>query len=175
MRKEELRKAALDCRRKAHSFSVSARICRRAAALPAFRDARSVMLYISTGTEVDTALLLALCRQTGKRVSAPRVLDETSMEAAYIDAGGFTRGAFGIWEPLGEKAAEADLIFVPGVAFDKGGNRIGYGKGYYDRFLQNTNAVTVGLAYSGQIFPDIAAGPHDVRLDMILTEEDCFS
>lgn len=174
MRKEALRKEILARRRAAFSPSLSAEICERAAALEAFRNASSVMVYFGTGSEVDTSRLLALCHRSGKKIAAPRVLNAKDMEAAWLGPGGFVRGSFGIWEPTGDVAADVDLIFVPGVVFDKNKNRIGYGKGYYDRFLEGQHAVTVGLAFSCQLVPEIPADPHDRQLDMILTEEGVY-
>jgi len=174
MCKEALRKEILSRRRMAFSPSLSAEICERAAELEVFTAASSVMVYLSTGSEVDTSRLLALCHRSGKKIAAPRVLSGTEMEAAWLGADGLVRGAFGIWEPVGARTENVDLIFVPGVVFDKKKNRIGYGKGYYDRFLAKYRAVTVGLAFSCQIVPDIPTQAHDRSLDIILTEEGAY-
>jgi len=175
MRKKELRQEALQKRKAAYSLSASILICKRAASLPVFQKASTVMLYLPTKTEVDTSYLFSVCHRYGKKIYTPRVLDEKNMQAAFVDGTGFRQGAFGIWEPFGEAGNEIDLIFVPGVLFDKNGNRIGYGKGYYDRFLQNQNATTVGLAFSCQVVPSLPADAHDIRMDIVLTEEGSYS
>lgn len=175
MHKEVVRKEALRRRKIGYSLSASAKICKKAASLPAFQNAKNVMIYLPTGTEVDTSLLLSLCRKTGKKVFAPRVVNNEIMEAALIDERAFQKGAFGIWEPLGKPADSLDLIFVPGVVFDKNRNRIGYGRGYYDRFLRNMDSVTVGLAFSCQIVPILPADAHDIKMDIVITEEGIIS
>ncbi len=175
MSKAQLRKKGLSRRHLGYSPSLSAQICDKAATLSAFSEASSVMLYLSTGSEVNTSRLLALCRKYGKTVSAPKVINSTEMKTSVLDENGFVRGAFGIWEPTGNTPAKPDIIFVPGVVFDKSGNRIGYGKGYYDRFLKRCKAITVGLAFHCQLVPEIPAEPEDIPLDIILTEEGVYA
>lgn len=171
MHKDVLRAEILKKRTEVASRALSAGICEKAAALPEFLAAKTVMVYLSKGSEVDTSRLIALAHMHGKAICAPRVISPTEIEAAMLDVRGFQRGTFGILEPRGKRCEEIDIIFVPGVAFDKTGNRIGYGKGYYDRFLKAQAATTVGLCYSVQVVDSIPASPHDVRLDKILTEE----
>ncbi len=169
--KATLRKEGLSIRAQAASPSASAKICEKAFSLPAVAAAETVMLYIPTKNEVDTSRLFSLLAQSGKVICAPRVLDDTDMEAGIIDASGFRRGAFGIWEPLGKAPKKVDLVFVPGVLFDTAGHRLGYGKGYYDRFLRNHPAKAFGLAYSCQIVEALPIEAHDIQLDKILTEK----
>ncbi len=171
MHKETLRKEILAKRDAASSASLSTSICTLAASLPEFLSARTVMLYLAKGSEVDTARLLALSHRMGKTICAPRITGPGEMEAAILDIRGFRRGAFGILEPLGPRTDAPDIIFVPGTVFDTKGNRIGYGKGYYDRFLQAHPAYSVGLAYACQVVDSVPTLAHDVRLCRILTEE----
>ncbi len=175
MLKASLREAYLKKRQLFASMEKSEAICEKAFRLPALQAARNVMLYISAKSEVNTALLIALLLKEGKSVCAPRVLSKADMEAAYIDGTGFKKGSFGIWEPLGPRAEKIDFIVVPGVAFDDKGNRLGYGKGYYDRFLTKHPAPTLGLGYSCQIHSELPVAPHDKPLDMILTEEALYA
>ena len=169
--KAALRKEGLLRRALTASSSVSAEICEKAFSLPAVAAAKTVMLYIPTKNEVDTSRLFSLLARSGKVICAPRVFSDTNMEAAIIDASGFRRGAFGVWEPLGPVAEKIDLVFVPGVLFDAAGHRLGYGKGYYDRFLKNCSVPCFGLAYSCQIVDALPVEPHDIRLDTVLTEK----
>ncbi len=171
MLKDKCRKEVLMLRKKAFSYSLSAKICQKAMELSAFKNANTIMIYLSSKSEVDTSFLIAKALRQGKRLCAPRVLNDKDMEAVALNGNGFKRGAYGIWEPDGISVSDIDLIFVPGVVFDKNKNRIGYGKGYYDRFLQNKNAATIGLAFSCQIVSEIPTEPHDKKLDMIVTEE----
>ena len=174
MNKAHLRKEILAVRKSVSSPALSAQICDKAAGLDVFRRAKTIMIYLPTGSEVDTSRLLAHALSAGKKVCAPKVLCDTEMEAVYIDNTGFQMGRFQIWEPMGPPADSIDLVFVPGAVFDPKGHRIGYGRGYYDRFLQNSAACKVGLCYACQMVPLIPAEPHDVRLDKILTEDKIY-
>jgi len=175
MHKATLRQESLQKRKLYASMEKSAMICEKAATLPVIEAAKSVMVYISAKSEVETALLIATLLKNGKTLCAPRVLDGETMEAARIDDKGFQKGAFGIWEPLGKRVEKIDAIFVPGVCFDPAKNRIGYGKGYYDRFLSCSDVKTIGLAFACQIVPSIPFDAHDKPLDMIVTEDTVYA
>ena len=85
------------------------------------------------------------------------------------------QGAFGIWEPADDTAVDPSLlewIVVPGVAFDRRMNRLGRGKGYYDRLLRQTPARKIGICYGLQLVDEIPAEPHDIQMDLIITEND---
>lgn len=174
MSKQDIRKEFLLKRKQFSNTADSKDICKTAITLTQFINAKTVMLYLASNYEVDTAYLIAYAQKTGKTVCAPRVLNETEMEAAIIDASGFQKGSFNIWEPKGKSISKIDIVFVPGVAFDKKGNRLGYGKGYYDRFLMDKESFTVGLAFSCQIADELPADTHDYCLDMILTENEVY-
>jgi 5-formyltetrahydrofolate cyclo-ligase len=84
---------------------------------------------------------------------------------------------FGLLEPerdvgLMVEPDDLDLVIVPGVAFDRRGNRLGFGGGYYDRFFERCNATRVGLAYAFQVVDDIPAEDHDVKIDWLVTEDE---
>lgn len=88
----------------------------------------------------------------------------------------FVRGAFGILEPDPKQALpipeeSIDFILVPGLAFDLAGIRLGRGKGYYDRVLSGIGAVRCGIAYSSYVYPSLPAGPWDVKMDLVVTEQ----
>ena len=80
-------------------------------------------------------------------------------------------GSYNIIEPIGTPipASEIDLIIVPGVAFDKSGNRLGRGKGFYDRLLHNLSAIKIGVGYDFQLIEKINTEPHDIAMDAIIT------
>lgn len=174
MSKKALRKVYLEKRKQLSSPDVSIQICKAAIALPQFISAKNVMIYMASNFEVETDYIIAWAKKCGKTICAPRVLNETEMEAAVLDEKGLKKGPFHIWEPRGKAVSSVDLVFVPGIAFDKSCHRLGYGKGYYDRFLEKINAFTVGLAYSFQVIDNIPTDSHDVRLNMILTEHEVY-
>lgn len=140
---------------------------------PELLEAETVCVYMPTGNEIDTSDIIQFCLENGKRVAAPRVEGE-SMEFYYFkDASELQQGAFDIWEPIGtEKLTdEESLMIMPGVAFDLNCNRIGYGNGFYDRYLsRHPQMTTIALAYEFQIVGKIKQEIHDVRPEMIVTE-----
>lgn len=140
-----------------------------------YRSAESVMLYCPLGSEVDTAYIADAARADGKKVLYP-VTDEASgvITPILVDKDTeFLRGAFGIKEPLGEVYnGDIDLVVVPGVAFDREGGRLGFGKGCYDGFLSSISTIKVGLCYDIQLIEKLPSEEHDVRMDMIVSENE---
>lgn len=146
--------------------------------LAEFGRADCVALYAAAHNEVDTGLILEVAFQLGKRVLYPAVCghDMVMRQVERLDQ--LRPGCFGILEPcrngIDHQADEADLIIVPGVAFDLTGHRIGYGKGYYDRFLQHPGrrAVLVGLCHDFQLIDgNIPADRHDMRMELVVTDQ----
>lgn len=167
-------------------------IQRLAAAHPFFQNAREIYCYASFRDEVPTFGLMEQAWKDGKRVAVPRVTDGLRMEFCYIESFRQLRpGYFGIPEP--EEAAgnrilpqtagkglpgtgEDDILMIlPGAAFDRRGNRIGYGKGFYDRYLQEfPRCRRMGLAYLVQCVEAIPAQEWDVRAEAVITEKGNF-
>lgn len=138
-----------------------------------FQQARRVLLYNSLPDELSTVEFLHHCLTLpGKEIFLPRVNGDDIDILPYTGDASLGVGAFGIFEPIGDDliAPETiDLVVVPGVAFDRAGNRVGRGKGYYDRLLAQTAAVRIGVAYSCQLFDAVPAEPHDCRMTMVIT------
>lgn len=144
---------------------------------PVVQGCRTLMAYASIRDEVDTRPLIARAREHGMRIALPRVIrGERRMEAVWVDASDpLEPGAMGIPEPPRSRAPadpdELDLIIVPGLGFDLAGGRVGYGAGYYDRFLPLARrAVRVGLTYEACLVTRIPQTAHDQQVDWILTE-----
>ncbi len=150
---------------------------RRLASLDAFRTAACIALYAPVQNEIDTGLLFLEARSSGKRVLYPVVCEDTLQFREVTEREQLTAGAFGILEPceIGEinGPAAADLIVVPGLAFDLQGHRIGFGKGYYDRYLSQLSspAILVGLCHDFQLLETIPCEEHDVRMQYLVTEK----
>ena len=122
--------------------------------LPAFQEAKTLATYLSFGHEVSTAGLIQAALQFGKRVCVPRPYPQGRMEFVEYDPDILEKTRFGLLEP-NEKGnlvdqSEIDLIHVPGVVFQSKGYRIGYGGGYYDRYLEDFTGKTVSTIYSIQ-------------------------
>ena len=144
--------------------------------LSAYTDARKVMVYLSFGWEIDTWAIVENLQKQGKEVYVPVVQRQPKQLIArgYTSREDLIPAVFGILEP-GPQAStvhplELDLVIVPGLAFSAQGFRIGYGGGYYDRFLTTTNANSVGLVYHSFI-RDVPADSWDQAVDFLVTEE----
>lgn len=140
-----------------------------------FRSAHTVLLYSSLPDEPDTHALIRRAAAAGKRVLLPVVTGETTMELReYRGEAEMRRGAFGITEPQGEPFtdyAQIDLAVIPGVAFDAHGNRLGRGRGYYDRLLaklKDLHVATMGVCFDFQKLTNVPTEPHDIKVDCIL-------
>ncbi|MDD2271026.1 MAG: 5-formyltetrahydrofolate cyclo-ligase [Desulfuromonadaceae bacterium] len=146
--------------------------------LDEYVQAECVALYASAHNETDTALILATAFEAGKRVLYPAVCGHQMVFRRVERVEALQKGAFGILEPcptgIDHQADEADLIVVPGVAFDLSGHRIGYGKGFYDRFLHHPDcrAHLVGLCHDFQLVENlIPADSHDIPMEIIITDK----
>lgn len=140
---------------------------------PELIEAKTVCVYMPTGNEIDTTEIIRYCKENGKRLAAPRVNGDTMEFYYFTDKTDMEQGAYDIWEPTGTEAVEDEesLVIMPGVAFDLSCNRIGYGKGYYDRYLSaHPHMKKVALAYDFQIVGRIKREVHDVRPDVVVTE-----
>ena len=105
------------------------------------------------------------------------VVDGDELRIRKYDKELLKKGSYDILEPQGEDLRDLsviDLVIVPGVSFDKKGNRLGRGKGYYDRLLKNIKAVKIGICYNFQRADKIPADEHDVPLDGIICENEIF-
>lgn len=137
-----------------------------------FKSAKVVGAYYAFGSEVKTDLILEKAKVLGKKVALPSV-EGKSLTFYELSSGKYlVKGRFGIMEPLPYGPVERmDLLVVPGIAFDKKGYRLGYGKGYYDKFLAAKSLFSIGLAYSFQLLESLPRGKYDKKLDAIATEE----
>lgn len=162
----------------------SAKIKERLYSLPEFKHSKNILFYVSFNNEVDTIEtireLLKNKEENKKNIIVPYVekgnpILQLSELKNFSDLEPRT---FGILEPKEDKtkkfdANKLDLVIVPGIAFDKNGHRIGYGHGYYDRFLQklSKNTVKIGLAFELQLIEKIHEEGHDIPVDWVITEK----
>lgn len=137
-----------------------------------FATARRIMVYRSLPDELPTDSFID--RWTArKQLFLPRVCGD-ELEVLPYRPDRLKHGAFNIEEPDGNETvdpATLDLIIVPAVALDPAGNRLGRGKGFYDRLLRRTSAATIGVGFACQLLPALPAEPHDVRLDLVITPD----
>lgn len=173
MQKKELRK--LIRQRKAEHTAkekaeMSARICKQVLTDPHWAKANTVFLYHALTDEVDTTMLIDAAMQEGKTVLLP-VIDGDDLRLK-IHIGATQTGSYSIQEPIGEEFTcykEITLSIVPGMAFDKKGNRLGRGRGFYDRTLPKlAEAYKIGLCFPFQLLESIPCEAYDIKMDAVL-------
>lgn len=181
LNKKAIRQAVL---KKRHALSneikraYSAEIKKALFALKEFQEARNIMFFASFGSEVDTSAMITEALRAGKKVSLPRVKDDGLAIYEITGLEDLVTGYMGIPEPVAKaqrlrSLRDIDIVIMPGVAFDLEGNRLGYGKGYYDRMLSagGNKPLLVALAFEEQVVEHIPAESHDIKVDAIVTEK----
>ena len=157
--------------RAAHDQKIHDRIC----ASITYRHSTEILLYASMKYEIDTWKLFDTAVKAGKKVAFPKTYEDNTMRYFYCSSrDDFELCDNGIYEPkagLDEYIPSTQsLCIVPAVVFDKEGFRIGYGKGFYDRFLSTFPGVKAGLVYSNMILPRVPRGRFDKHVDIIISE-----
>lgn len=180
--KEEIRKTVLKLREQLdeeEAVQRSKSVLRHLENLSEYRNAGLVHTYISSKpNEVDTIMLIARSFARGKRIAVPVIRDKKERKlgtSELMNIGDLTEGPFNTKEPkvFSEISLdEVDLFIVPVIAVDRSGNRIGWGFGYYDDFLQSQSKPIVALAYKFQIVDTIEPSDTDVKVDYIVTEDE---
>ncbi|HSQ33674.1 MAG TPA: 5-formyltetrahydrofolate cyclo-ligase [Peptostreptococcaceae bacterium] len=181
--KKEFRKKVLDLRNNQDINSVdhnSKLIIQNLLNMDEVKKAKTIMAYLDFNNEVKTDILIDTLIYLDKKVLIPiTILKEKKLIPSQIKNldSELKIGTYGIREPKEEFVRpvdnkEIDLVIVPGVAYDNDGYRLGYGGGFYDRFLQTLrdDVTTVGVAFDLQIFDNIPKESHDAQLDYIITE-----
>ena len=149
-------------------------LIQRLRSLPAYQAASVIATYLSFPHEVDTSILIDAAQADGKQVVIPKTYPKGRMEFVVYDPQKLKQTSFGLLEPEdGTQAidkSEIDLIHVPGVAFQKDGYRLGYGGGYYDRYLADFDGATVSTIHACQE-ADFSPAPHDIPVKEVLVDE----
>lgn len=149
-------------------------LIQRLRSLSAYQEASVIATYLSFPHEVNTSILIAAVQADGKQVVIPKTYPKGRMEFVAYDSQKLKQTSFGLLEPEdGSQAidkSEIDLIHVPGVAFQKDGYRLGYGGGYYDRYLADYDGATVSTIYACQEV-DFSPAPHDIPVKEVLVDE----
>ncbi len=145
----------------------------------AFREAQTILCYVSTPAEIDTIHLIASVLESGRTVAVPRCEDGASRMSFYVIRSLFelSPGHFNVLEPDGGCALvtgdqKSALCIVPALAFDREGFRLGYGKGYYDRFLNQYQGMTAGMCYTQCLYDALPHGKYDRTVQILVTEKE---
>lgn len=156
----------------------SKKACKIISSTPIFTHASTVLMYFPINNEISPLFLLEIALSQGKKVAFP-VCDHQNNTLIFREIQGLdelTRSKFGLLEPLPTcKEIEMDentLCLVPALAFSRNGSRIGYGKGFYDKFLKDFKGISLGISYSQLLFDKIPSENHDVPVNMIVTERE---
>ncbi len=188
--KKELRKAVLSMRRKLDDETVALNsqvICRKIIGISEYEEAENLCIYMPINNEVDVTLLAEMAKEDGKRVWIPKIITRHEEGKAgkmvfneYLGAeeDNFQMGEYKILESKSEdilEPGEKTLILMPGAVFTPWRDRIGYGGGFYDRFLdENPKCSTIAVCHSLQIVDEIETDEFDKKPDFIVTETSIY-
>jgi len=155
-----------------------AAILNRVLSLREYKNSQTIFTYVSKSIEVDTTVFIRSALASGKKVVVPRCIPETyGMEFYEISSlDELVSGTYGVLEPDPSKSRKVEhpkksICIVPGLSFDSQGYRLGYGKGYYDRFLSGFKGITIGLCYAKCMKWDLPHGYYDRPVDLLVTEK----
>lgn len=178
MEKQELRKRILKARTAMDQndlCALSALINEKLLSLESIKNAACIMAFYSYKNEPDLKEFMYACMDMGKIVALPYIAGKGEMIAVRYERDSVMKSnVYGIPEPVlmnESEDEEPDVVIVPGIAFDGEFHRIGFGEGYYDRYLASVNAYKIGVCFDYQVVDRIACAPHDVPMDMIVTEK----
>jgi len=180
-KKTELRKqykSLRDSIPKDEKCFIDKKIIRKITQLWSYREEELLLTYVSIGSEVDTKELIQYALNDGKKVAAPRCVENTRDMDFYLikSLDDLELGSFGVMEPIKERCEKLEdfskgVCIVPALAFDKRGYRLGYGKGYYDKFLGNFGGRIIGVCYSFCMCDELPHGRFDKQVSSIVTEK----
>jgi 5-formyltetrahydrofolate cyclo-ligase len=176
MNKQTLRKEMIQLRNSLlppYRVQASREISNQIQALPVYQEAEFILAYFSFRNEVSLYPLIEDAWRKGKQVALPRMEQDRIVPVRFTSPSELVEDAFTILEPDSTckpvDPKEIDLVLVPGVAFDRQGYRLGYGKGHYDRFFATLSSMyKLGIAYQEQIVDTIYPEPHDISMDYIV-------
>lgn len=170
--KEDIRKKMINIRKDvSNKKEKSIIIMDKIITLDIYQKSSVIAIYNSMSSEVDTSKLISISLKN-KIVLLPRIINN-KIEFIRIDNNTkYNNSSFGVSEPIGNiYQGIIDLIIVPGVAFDSKGNRLGYGKGYYDKYLNNKDIYKIGVCFNEQVIDNLPIDKHDIKMNLIITDE----
>ncbi len=162
-----------------YKFSAGKEIQQLVKSLPAFREAKFIFTYVSVENEPNTYSIIASALNKGKRVCVPKCYGDGKMELREITSlSDLKPGFYNIPEPKDScpyvRPDQPDFCIIPCISCSHSGHRIGHGVGYYDRFLQNVSAPCATLCFEEMTSDDIPLEPHDITMNMVITENGVF-
>ena len=142
--------------------------------ISSYTNSQNVACYFPIGSEIDTHNIMLDMLEQDKNLLLPRIVNNNLEFCIVPNLEKLEKGSFEIMEPRDscKKAEKINCVLIPTVGVSKSGVRLGYGKGYYDRFLSSTDAVKISLTYSKQIVKSIPSDSHDIKIDWIVNEDE---
>lgn len=155
-------------------------VCECVSKMPEYKSAEKIFAYISVNSEAPTRELIRMMIADGKKIYVPKCYPKGAMDAVRLESmDNMVMGRYNIPTSDSKESAEPeelDMVIVPGVAFGEHGERMGYGGGYYDRFLKKAeNSYKIGLCRSEMIEKDLICEDHDEKTDILITEKGFYS
>lgn len=155
------------------------RIFDRLLSIDAVKSAKIILTYVSTDIEVDTRRLIDYCFENGITVAAPRCVSKTEMKFHIITSwDNLEETHFSLLEPFGNLPVadnyDGAVCIVPALAYDRECYRLGYGGGYYDRFVSFSGVKTIGICYSDNIENKLPVSEYDIKTELVVTENGVF-
>lgn len=146
-------------------------ICSKLEKIIPWDKVNTILSYFSFGNELSTNLINKLIIDRKKTLLLPQVDNkDKKLKAISITPNTeFFTSSFGIQEPIGNEELEPDLFIVPAIALDKQGNRIGYGAGYYDKYLKDKKGIKIGIIYDFQLVDELKVEAHDISMDIVIS------
>lgn len=140
---------------------------------PIIKDAKSVAFYMPIKGEVDLTELIDYCLKNSIKVFLPKISGQKMIFKQILSRCDLELGTYNILEPrnINNNSETPEIVIVPLLAFNKLRYRLGYGKGYYDRFLTSYSCISVGVAFSEQLVDNLPYEKHDYQLDLIITDQ----
>ena len=178
--KSELRKKAREKRKQVSDREISdERIAEKLFSLDEYKAAKTVLIYVSLDDEIKTDSIIKEALKAEKLVAVPFCFDCAGNMGFYLikSLDELEAGSFGVLEPNIKTCERLEnfsdsIIIVPGMTFDKSGFRLGYGKGYYDRFLSAYNQISIGLCYDEMLVSSLPRDEFDKNVDIIITQSE---
>jgi len=180
MDKKSLRRLFLEKRKSLSKKEVSQKskiIRQKTLELPQIIPSKCILLYLPINNEVGTFDLIRHLQLVGKIIYLPAYSNENYDICEFVSFDNLKVGPYGILQPINNSTMDTgniDMAILPGVAFDKSGTRLGYGKGVYDRLLKNSRLVKIGLGYEFQVEDKLPKESHDVVLNVLVTDKKVY-
>ena len=175
MEKVELRKKYFEVRKNINGIEKEKSddcIFNKIINLEKFKKSKLLLTYVSLRDEVDTIKLIEYSLNVNKEIAVPKCEDGTIRFYKIKSLKELDKGKFNILEPVTNRLVkdfENSMCIVPGIAFDKNNNRLGYGRGYYDKFLKQYKECKIGIAYKQCICDNICVNQFDIKMDIVIT------